>query len=130
MARKPKKTEEIIKQDSQQKEHQTQDSQEKILSEEEILAMPDEKYMSEAQLAFFKHKLELLRDDILKYAEKTTENLRETVFAPDPIDRASIEEEHALELRTRDRERKLLKKIEQSLAEIAKGSKGTYGWCE
>ncbi len=46
---------------------------------------------------------------------------------PDPADRATIEEEHALELRTRDRERKLLKKVEQSLARIESGD---YGWCE
>jgi DnaK suppressor protein len=46
---------------------------------------------------------------------------------PDPADRATIEEEHALELRTRDRERKLLKKVEQSLARIESGE---YGWCE
>ncbi|MFX5610768.1 RNA polymerase-binding protein DksA, partial [Acinetobacter baumannii] len=53
--------------------------------------------------------------------------LRETVIVPDPADRATIEEEHALELRTRDRERKLLKKVEQSLARIESGE---YGWCE
>jgi len=102
-------------------------AKEKILSEEEILKMSEQDYMNEQQLAFFKNKLEVLRDDILKYADQTTENLRETVFVPDPIDRASIEEEHALELRTRDRERKLLRKIEQSLHKIVDGS---YGWCD
>ena len=99
----------------------------KILTEQQILEMSDEDYMNQEQLDFFRNKLEILRDDILKYANQTTENLRETVFAPDPVDRASIEEEHALELRTRDRERKLLRKIEQSLAKIDDGS---YGWCE
>jgi DnaK suppressor protein len=98
-----------------------------IISEEYILKMSDEQYMNQEQLMFFKHKLEKLRDDILKYAGQTTEKLRETLFVPDPIDRASIEEEHALELRTRDRERKLLRKIEQSLAKIADKS---YGWCD
>ena len=49
------------------------------------------------------------------------------VIVPDPADRATIEEEHALELRTRDRERKLLKKVQQSLARIESGD---YGWCE
>jgi DnaK suppressor protein len=49
------------------------------------------------------------------------------VIVPDPADRATIEEEHALELRTRDRERKLLKKVQQSLARI---DSGEYGWCE
>ncbi len=99
----------------------------KNLTEEEILKMGEKDYMNKAQVDFFRQKLEALRDDILKYANQTTENLRETVFAPDPVDRASIEEEHALELRTRDRERKLLRKIEQSLLKIEDGS---YGWCE
>jgi DnaK suppressor protein len=61
-------------------------------------------------------------------AGETAENLREdTVVVPDPADRATIEEEHALELRTRDRERKLLKKIEQSIARI---DAGDYGYCD
>ncbi|ALD89364.1 RNA polymerase-binding protein DksA [Cupriavidus gilardii CR3] len=89
--------------------------------------MDDKDYMNEAQLAFFKNRLEQLRDEILKNADQTTEHLRETVIVPDPADRATIEEEHALELRTRDRERKLLKKVEQSLARIESGD---YGWCE
>jgi DnaK suppressor protein len=97
------------------------------LTEEEILKAPEKDYMNEAQLAFFKHRLEHMKDDILKNAGETTENLRETVMVPDPADRATIEEEHALELRTRDRERKLLKKVQQSLASIEAGE---YGWCE
>jgi len=63
----------------------------------------------------------------LKNADTTTENLRDNILVPDPADRATIEEEHALELRTRDRERKLLKKVEQALARIESGD---YGWCE
>ena len=82
------------------------------LTDAEVLAMPDAEYMNTAQLAFFRHKLSLLRDDILSNAGKTAETLREdAVVVPDPADRATIEEEHALELRTRDRERKLLMKI-------------------
>ena len=68
-----------------------------------------------------------LKDDLLKNASETTEHLRENILVPDPADRATIEEEHALELRTRDRERKLLKKVEQALARIESGE---YGWCE
>ena len=102
-------------------------SSNKLLTEAEILKTCDKDYMNEAQLAFFKHRLEQLRDEILKNADQTTEHLRETVIVPDPADRATIEEEHALELRTRDRERKLLKKVEQSLARIESGD---YGWCE
>lgn len=102
-------------------------SSNKLLTEAEILKMDDKDYMNEAQLAFFKNRLEQLRDEILKNADQTTEHLRETVIVPDPADRATIEEEHALELRTRDRERKLLKKVEQALVRIESGE---YGWCE
>ncbi len=97
------------------------------LTEEQILAMGEKGYMNPAQLAFFKARLQQLEKDLLKNAGETTEHLRETVLVPDPADRATIEEEHALELRARDRERKLLKKIQQSLASI---DSGDYGWCE
>jgi DnaK suppressor protein len=98
------------------------------LTDEEVLSMSDDDYMNEAQLAFFRHKLVRLKNDILTSAGETTEHLREdTVVVPDPADRATIEEEHALELRTRDRERKLLKKIEQSIARI---DSGDYGYCD
>lgn len=98
------------------------------LVDDEVLSMPDEEYMNQTQLAFFRLKLTRLRDDILSNADKTTARLRkDTVVVPDPADRATIEEEHALELRTRDRERKLLKKIEQSIARI---DAGDYGYCD
>ena len=98
------------------------------LSDAEVLAMPDSEYMNEKQMAFFRVKLQQLKTDILNSAGETTEHLREdTVIVPDPADRATIEEEHALELRTRDRERKLLKKIEQSIARI---DAGDYGYCD
>lgn len=97
------------------------------LTESELLKMSDKDYMSAAQLEFFRTKLQTLKEDILKHASETTEHLRENILVPDPADRATIEEEHALELRTRDRERKLLKKVEQALARIESGD---YGWCE
>jgi DnaK suppressor protein len=98
------------------------------LSDEEVLAMPDTEYMNDKQMAFFRGKLIQLKQEILNSAGETTEHLREeTVIVPDPADRATIEEEHALELRTRDRERKLLKKIEQSIARI---DAGDYGYCD
>ena len=98
------------------------------LSDAELLAMPDTEYMNEKQMAAFRLKLALLKQEILNSAGETTEHLREdTVVVPDPADRATIEEEHALELRTRDRERKLLKKIEQSIARI---DSGDYGYCD
>jgi DnaK suppressor protein len=98
------------------------------LSDDEVLAMPDAEYMNEKQLEFFRMKLQALKDDLLSNAGETTEHLREdTSIVPDPADRATIEEEHALELRTRDRERKLLKKISQSLGRIESGE---YGFCD
>ncbi|MCX5590041.1 RNA polymerase-binding protein DksA [Alcaligenes endophyticus] len=96
-------------------------------TEQELLAMPESDYMNSVQLEFFKDRLRTLELEILANAGATTENLRETQFVPDPADRATIEEEHALELRTRDRERKLLKKVQQSIALI---DSGEYGWCE
>lgn len=98
------------------------------LSDEELMAMPDSEYMNEKQQDFFRARLEALKDDLLSNAGETTEHLREdTSIVPDPADRATIEEEHALELRTRDRERKLLKKISQALQRIESGD---YGYCD
>ena len=98
------------------------------LSDAEVIAMPDNEYMNDKQMAFFRLKLIELKRGILENAGETTEHLREdTVVVPDPADRATIEEEHALELRTRDRERKLLKKIEQSIQRI---DAGDYGYCD
>jgi DnaK suppressor protein len=98
------------------------------LSDAELMAMPDSEYMNEIQMAVFRLKLVELKRGILSNAGETTEHLREdTSVVPDPADRATIEEEHALELRTRDRERKLLKKIEQSIGRI---DAGDYGYCD
>ena len=100
----------------------------KDLTEPELMAMPESEYMGEKQLEFFRSKLQALKDDLLSNAGETTEHLREdTSIVPDPADRATIEEEHALELRTRDRERKLLKKISQSIGRI---DAGDYGYCD
>ena len=98
------------------------------LTEAELLAMPEGEYMNDKQLDFFRARLQGQKDDLLSNAGETTEHLREdTSIVPDPADRATIEEEHALELRTRDRERKLLKKIAQSLARL---DSGEYGYCD
>ena len=98
-----------------------------IITEAQLLKMPAKDYMNEAQLAFFKDKLLQMQAEILSNAGETTEHLRENEVVPDPADRATIEEEHALELRTRDRERKLLKKVAQALERVESGE---YGWCE
>jgi len=93
----------------------------------ELLSMSEDDYMNAAQMAYFKQRLQSMERELLHNAGETTEHLRETVIVPDPADRATIEEEHALELRTRDRERKLLKKVQQAIGRI---DSGEYGWCE
>ena len=98
------------------------------LSVPELMAMPDTEYMNDKQVDFFRTLLRHQRDELLSNAGETTEHLREdTTIVPDPADRATIEEEHALELRTRDRERKLLKKISQSLIQL---DSNEYGFCD
>jgi DnaK suppressor protein len=103
------------------------DGKNALLTEEQILKMPEKDYMNAAQLAFFRDRLEKMKQELLANADLTSEHLRESDVVPDPADRATIEEEHALELRTRDRERKLMKKIDESIMHIDDGS---YGYCE
>jgi DnaK suppressor protein len=97
------------------------------LTEADMMRTPVSQYMNPAQIAFFRERLLAMRRDLIAKADATSEHLREHGVEPDPTDQATIEEEHALELRARDRERKLLKKIEQSLQRIEDGS---YGYCE
>jgi len=99
----------------------------KPLTEEELLRAPEKDYMNEAQLNFFRQRLLDLRAQLLLNADDTGQHLRENEVTTDPSDRATLEEEYTLELRTRDRERKLLKKVEKSLRMIEDGS---YGYCE
>ena len=96
-------------------------------TEDEIRAAPQEDYMSARQLAFFRARLIQERDALLDSAHRTTLHLQEFESTPDPSDRASLEEDHTLELRVRDRERKMLHKIDAALSRIDNGS---YGWCE
>ena len=97
------------------------------MTEEEILAAPDTDYMSPRQLEFFHLRLEHEKNLLLNNAQQTTTNLQDNESTPDPSDRASVEEEHTLELRVRDRERKLLKKVDEAIARI---DSNDYGWCE
>lgn len=99
----------------------------KVLTAEEILKMPEDDYMNAQQLEFFRRRLTDLEKELRANADQTTVNLRETTVVPDPADRATIEEEHALELRTRDRERKLLKKVQAAIKRI---DDCDYGFCE
>ena len=88
----------------------------------------DEEYMSELQLEYFRQKLIAWKEELLKESGETIDDLKEGgLNEPDLNDRASNETEKALELRTRDRMRKLIKKINQALERIEDGS---YGYCE
>ena len=99
----------------------------KLLSDVELLAAPESEYMSEAQLTSFRQRLLAEESALRGSANATTQHLQVTEAPADPTDRASTEEEHMLELRMRDRERKLLKKIAKALQRIEDRS---YGWCE
>ncbi len=84
-------------------------------------------YMCSDQLAFFRELLERERRILLSAAQATVSELQELAATPDPSDRASLEEDHALELRLRGRELQQLQAIEQALLRVRDG---TYGWCE
>lgn len=87
-----------------------------------------EEYMSPEMLEHFKNKLLAWKDQLLEEANSTVSHLKADSSTPaDPNDRASMEEEFALELRTRDRERKLIAKIDKSLKDIENGE---YGYCK
>jgi DnaK suppressor protein len=88
----------------------------------------DEPFMNERQRDYFRKKLVSWKDDILKEARETLQNLQdENQNHPDLADRASSETDRAIELRARDRQRKLISKIEAALSRI---DDGTYGYCE
>ena len=107
--------------------NETATTSELLPTEAEIRKAPLKDYMSAAQQAFFRAKLIHERDELLDSAHRTTLHLQEFESTPDPSDRASLEEDHTLELRVRDRERKLLHKIDEALIRLDNGS---YGWCE
>ncbi len=88
----------------------------------------DEEFMNERQLEYFKQKLLNWKEDILRESRETLAHLQtETENHPDLADRATSETDRALELRTRDRQRKLISKIDEALRRIEDGS---YGYCE
>ena len=88
----------------------------------------DEPFMNERQLEYFKQKLLSWKEDILRESRETLSHLQtDTENHPDIADRASSETDRALELRTRDRQRKLISKIDEALRRIEDGS---YGYCE
>lgn len=89
---------------------------------------PGEAYMSDAQRAHFRTALENLKKELVDDIQRTVHGLQdETTLFADPNDRASQESDIALEMRNRDRERRLIKKIDESLARIGNGE---YGYCD
>ena len=100
---------------------------EKINLEDYVLS-EDEEFMSVNQRAYFRAKLIAWRNDILREARETLDHLAaESANHPDLADRASSETDRAIELRARDRQRKLISKIDAALQRI---EDGTYGYCE
>ncbi len=96
--------------------------------EAEYRPTDDEPFMNPRQREYFRRKLETWREDILRESRETLDNLQEeSQNHPDMADRASSESDRALELRTRDRQRKLIAKIDAALKRI---DDGTYGYCE
>jgi DnaK suppressor protein len=99
-----------------------------VIEETSYRPSEDEEFMNERQLEYFRKKLLKWKDDILRESRETVSHLQtETENHPDIADRASSETDRALELRTRDRQRKLISKIEDALRRIEDGS---YGYCE
>jgi DnaK suppressor protein len=99
-----------------------------VLVEKSYRPSEDEEFMNERQVEFFRQKLLDWKEEILKESRETLTHLKaETENHPDIADRASSETDRALELRTRDRQRKLISKIDEALRRIEDGS---YGYCE
>lgn len=87
-----------------------------------------EEFMNPMMREFFRHRLNDWRDELLKESGQTRQNMQEvSLQEPDIADRASLETERALELRTRDRERKLISKIDSAIRRL---DTGEYGYCE
>ncbi len=97
------------------------------LTEASLLSAGEDQYMSPGQLAYFRRRLLADEQALLSAVKETAGHLQATETSSDWNDRASAEEEHTLELRVRDRERKLLQKIREALKRI---DEGNYGWCE
>lgn len=97
------------------------------LSEDDVRAMSDDDYMNDAQLDFFRQRLIHMREEVLQREMDVKERLHEREMFADPADRATAEEEHWLDLRLRERESLLLKKIDDALRRIEAKE---YGYCE
>jgi DnaK suppressor protein len=97
-----------------------------VLTEQALRAMPEQDYMNDAQLEFFRQRLLEMRQEILSRESATRDRLNQSESHADPADRATAEEESFLDLRLREREARLLQKIDESLASIRRKD---YGYC-
>lgn len=97
------------------------------VTEEKLRKMPESQYMNELQLDFFRQRLLDMRDEVVAREVDVKERLHQREVFADPADRATAEEEHWLDLRLRERESLLLKKIDESLRRIQEKE---YGYCE
>lgn len=89
--------------------------------------MPDSEYMNDAQLEFFRQRLVALKEEVIKREVDAKERLHEREMFADPADRATAEEEHWLDLRLRERESMLVRKVDDALRRIKEKE---YGYCE
>jgi DnaK suppressor protein len=98
------------------------------IPETSYIEEPGEEYMSQRQLAYFRNLLSQWKQDLMQEVDRTVHHMQDDAANfPDPTDRATQESDFTLELRARDRERKLIKKIDEALGRI---SRGEYGFCE
>lgn len=102
------------------------DSDNKLLTKEQILAAPEDDYMNEAQLAFFEHELLELHKTTLERVQEAKEQMSSSFDSSDISDRATWEEQSSISLRIVEREQKLLPKIQQALERVRRSD---YGYC-
>lgn len=98
-----------------------------LITEKRLLRMAEKHYMNDEQLAFFRDRLLTMRQEMTSRTTEVKERLHNNETIADPNDRATAEEEHWLDLRLREREAYLIRKIDEALQLIEHGD---YGWCE
>lgn len=98
-----------------------------MMTDAAMLAMPENAYMNTEQCAFFRQRLENMKTELSHAETRAKEAMRHSEMSADPVDRATTEESHALELLTRDRDAKLFGDVQKAIVRI---DSGTYGFCE
>lgn len=111
---------------TRQRKPSTRSSVPAVLTEDQVRTMSEDQYMSPAQLAFFTSRLIKLEDDLVNRARRADAEIATSAVEADPVDRASVEEEHRLALGTRARDAAQLVEVRAALARIANGD---FGYC-